>query len=244
MAVTPEERRTLLQQISQLAETQLNQLWEQASQLANADFAVFMVEAFPQLADPYFQMAGDLAATWFELSDPASLYRAMTAPPLAVEKLVASTQWALGATGDAAKDRLQGTLQRAVFDGARQTTLINIERTQSYWIRHARPDACTFCRMLATRHSDPDYWYTSNDAALQVVGRGSRNATRGSRKVGEKYHDHCYCIAVEVREGQEYEPPEYVQKWDDEYEKAVANAGSRGDVKAIQAAWRQVLSAE
>lgn len=241
MAVTPEERRYLLQQVSQLAESQLNQLWEQASQLSSSEFAVFMIEAFPQLADPYFQMASDLAATWFELSDPASLYKALTAPPLAVEKLVSSTQWALGAQGDMAKSRLQGTLQRAVFDGARQTTLINVERTQSYWVRHARPDACPFCRMLATRHSDPNGWYTSEEAALQVVGRGSSKATRGARNIGEKYHDDCYCIACEVREGQEYEPPEYVQQWDDEYDKARANAGS-GDPKQIQAAWRQLLT--
>lgn len=207
--------------------------------LGAAEFVAFIKEAFPELASSFFEMAATLSATWFELSAPTSTYRAVTAPLPAVERFAASAQWALGASGDVGRDRLTGTLQRSVFDGARETTLINIERTQSYWVRHARPDACPFCRMLATRHSDPDYWYTSNDAALQV-GRSGR--IRGNRKVGEDYHDFCRCIAVEVREGQEYEPPEYVQKWDDEYEKAVANAGSRGDVKAIQAAWRQLIS--
>ena len=237
MAVSPEERRYLLQQVSRLAEADLARLWARASELSTSDFAVFMIEAFPQLADPYYEMAADLAATWFELSDPASLYKALTATPVAVEQLASSAQWALGAQGDAALDRLQGTLQRNIFDGARETIVLNVNNTGSYWVRHARPEACAFCRMLATRSSSPRSWYSSNTSAIDVVGR--RGRPRGNRAVGSRgYHDYCHCIAVEVRSGQEYTPPAYVEAWNEEMAKARANAG-KGDPKSILSAWRQ-----
>lgn len=192
-----------------------------------------MVDAFPELAAGYSGLSADLAATWFEMSAPASPYIAVTAPPIPVERLTKTAQWSLGASGEDGLARLDGSLQRAVFDGARDTIVLNVERTGSYWVRHARPDACGFCRLLATRHTNRRSWYRTAQSAIDVVGG------RGKRAVGSTgYHDFCRCQAVEVRDGQEYEPPEYVQAWDDEYQKARANAG-KADPKSILAAWRQ-----
>lgn len=174
------------------------------------------MDAFPELVAPYEAVAADLAATWFELSAPESSYIAVTAPPVPVEKLATSAEWALGAPGDEAVNRLEGTLQRAVNDGARETTLLNVERTNSRWARYASANACAFCRLVATRGAV----YRSSDTA------------------GKAYHDHCHCVAVEVREGQTYSPPEYVQAWEDEYIAARKAAGS-GDPKQILSAWRQ-----
>jgi transcription elongation factor Elf1 len=221
MAVSAQERLYLLSQVNQLAQTQLNQLWTQADQLSNTEFAAFVVEAFPQIADPFVSMSGQLAASWFELSDPASDYIASVAPLPAVEKLSTSAEWALGATGDAGRDRLSGTLQRAVFDGARDTTMVNVEQTKSRWAVHARATACPWCRMMATRGAV----YKSGASALAAC------------------HDHGHCVAMEIRGDETYNPPDYVSQWADEYLKARANAGS-GDPKAIQAAWRQILTAE
>lgn len=185
--------------------------------------------------DPFVSLAGDLAASWFEESAPSSPYIAVTAPPIPEARLESSARWALGAQGDQGLKRLEGTVQRAVFDGARDTIVLNVDRTGSHWIRHARSDACAFCRMLATRHDNPRYWYASNNSALDVVD--PRN--RGPRALGSTgYHDDCRCIAIEVREGQDYTPPDYVEQWNDEYRKARANAGT-GDAKQILAAWRQ-----
>lgn len=236
MAVTAQERKFLLDQISQQAVNDLHSLWARGADVG-LEFAAFMTAAVPELIDPYVAISSALAANWFELSAPASPYVAVTAPPVSVERIVNSTQWALGAPGEQGLARLEGTVQRAVFDGARDTIVLNVGRTGSYWVRHANADACAFCRMLATRSSNKRYWYKSDTAALDVVGR--RGRARGNRAAGSRgYHDACRCLAVEVREGQTYEPPDYVQAWDDEYAKARANAG-KSDMKSILSAWRQ-----
>lgn len=215
MAVSAAERQYLLGQVGRLAQSDLDRLWVRAGELADIDFFTFIVEAFPDLVDPYHQAAGQLAANWFEESLPASGYVARVVAPLAVEKLTASAQWALGGEGPVGLDRLQGTLQRAVFDGARDTTLLNVAATGSGWARYASANACAFCRLLATRGA----------------------AYRSENTAATKVHDHCSCIPVEDRDNS-YEPPDYVSAWTEEYNTARDAAGS-GDPKQILAAWRQ-----
>lgn len=216
MTITATERQFLLSQVVRMAQRDLNQLWGAVSRMSGAEFHTYMVTAFPELADPFVSMAAQLAATWFELSDPTSPYIAVTAPPVPIEKLATSADWALGATGEAGRDRLAGTLQRAVYDGARETTRINVERTGSSWAVHARPGACPWCRMMATRGAV----YRSGATALASC------------------HDNGHCVAMEDRDGS-YQPPSYLSQWDEEYLKARAEAGS-SDPKQILAAWRQL----
>lgn len=268
MAVSIQERQAQLDEISRSASSDLRELWVRASAaLASGEFAPFLVDAYPELVIPYASLAADLAATWFELSDPTSDYIAFTAPPIPDERLAKSAEWALSADGEDALNRLDGSLQRSVYDGARETILLNVEATNSRWVRVARPDACAFCRMLATRYSEPKMYYRSREAAVNVVGRapsltlgdrrrvaagwitkeeaqtrreqGRARRQRGSRAIGsEGYHDFCKCEPLEIRGGQTYEPPEYVYQWDEEYAKARTNAGS-GDPKKILSAWRK-----
>lgn len=216
MPVSPAERQYLLNQVGRLAQNDLDRLWRQAEQLATGEFFTYVLQAFPDVVDPYHQAAGQLAATWFEESLPASPYVAMVVDPLPVEKLSASARWALGGDGVKALDRMQGTLQRAVFDGARDTTLLNVQATRSGWARYASASACEFCKLLATRGAA----YRSEDTAATKV------------------HDHCSCIPVEDRDNS-YLPPDYVQAWQDEYSKARSEAGS-GNAKAILSAWRRL----
>lgn len=49
------------------------------------------------------------------------------------------------------------------------------------------------------------------------VGDQRIGAQRGTRGHGDKYHDHCHCIAVPVRPGDNYEPPPYVEQWNADY---------------------------
>lgn len=263
---TPTERQEILTDLSTLAIRDLVAVWRQGSRV-DVDFRAFILDAFPEIATAYSGVAAELAADWYVATAPDVAFTPVVAAAPSVEVLTKSAQWALGAEGEVALDRMSGTVQRSVFDGARETTLINVAREPgSRWVRHAQPGACAFCRMMASRHKNPRTWYRSERSALDVVGR-SANLTssdrrqlaagadrdeilahrsrgrvgqqRGNRAVGSTgYHDYCRCIAVEVRVGQEYEPPEYVQQWDDEYQKARANAGT-GDPKAILAAWRQ-----
>lgn len=215
MAVSAPERQYLLNQVNRLAANDLNRLWSQAEQLADVDFFAYILQAFPDLVDPYHQAAGQLAANWFEESLPSSGYIAKVVDPLPVGKVTASAQWALGGDGVKALNRLGGTLQRAVFDGARETTWLNIEATNTAWARYASANACAFCRLLATRGAD----------------------YRSEKTAATKVHDHCSCIPVEDRDGS-YQPPDYLERWQSEYRTARTESRS-GDPKQILAAWRQ-----
>jgi len=241
VAVSAAERRFLLDQIDRLAQRDLNNLWRAAELLATNEFFDYVLAGFPEIALNYHQVAAQAAANWFEESDPDSGFVARVAEPPPVGRLETTTRWALGGDGaDRALSRMNGALQRATFDGARDTVFDNIEATGSRWIRVARPTACAFCRLLATRTGESAY--TSRESAMNVVGR--RGGRRGSRRVGEKFHDHCYCQPVEIRANQELsevlseEDANRVQQWNDDYLKARANAGS-GQLKPILAAWRQ-----
>ncbi|WP_280393385.1 hypothetical protein [Nocardia wallacei] len=57
---------------------------------------------------------------------------------------------------------------------------------------------CAFCAMLASRGPV----YRSDKSASSVVGR--RGRTRGTRELGEEFHDHCDCEVVLVRRGQDW----------------------------------------
>lgn len=128
-------------------------------------------------------------------------------------------------------ERLSGATQRYVTTVARDTITENAEREGVRWARHAKPDACAFCRLLATRGPD----YLTKESAQFVVGQNGR--TRGDRKIGELYHDDCGCIPVPVRGGDSYEPPAYVSRWTTQYNDAY-DAGE-GDFRSILRAMRQ-----
>lgn len=215
MAVSAPERQYLLTQVGILAKADLDRLWAQAGQLGTGQFFDYVSQGFADVIDPYHQAAGLLAATWFEQALPESTYIAAVADPIPAARISSSVQWALGADGPKALERMQGTLQRAVFDGARDTTLLNVSATGSGWARYASANACAFCRLLATRGA----------------------AYRSENTAATKVHDHCSCIPVEDRDNS-YQPPDYVEKWQNEYLTARDQAGS-GDPKQILAAWRQ-----
>lgn len=168
MAVSAAERRFIMAQLGQRAKEDMIRLWDAAGRLEDIDFATYIADAFPDLANGAHQLAAEVSATLFEEDFPA--ITAVPAPALPVEQLRSSAQWALGADGTDALTRLGGTLQRAVFDGDRQTTVWNAEANGMRWIRQAQPGACAFCRMLATRTTF-DTTYRSAESALRVVGR-------------------------------------------------------------------------
>lgn len=236
MATTPTERQEILTDLSTVAIRDLVTTWRRAA-LVDGEFPELMAGAFVEVATTYAQVSATLAAQWYTESAPLLSYEPVLAAPN-VEAFTQSAQWALGADGEAALNRMSGSAQRAVFDGARDTITLNVQSEPgARWVRHARPDACAFCRLMATRHTNRRSWYKTATSAVDVVGRAGR--ARGSRAVGSRgFHDFCRCIAVEVRRGQEYTPPEYVQQWDEQYAKARANAG-RGDMKSILSAWRE-----
>jgi len=281
-------------QLGLRAKEDMIRLWDAAGRMEDVDFFTYVVDAFPGVVDPYQQLAAQISATLFEDEFPGAAPAVVAALP-AVEQLRKSAEWALGADGSAALDRLGGTIQRAVFDGDRQTTVVNAQRNGMRWIRVARPNCCAFCRMLATR-MDLDSTYRgaelnteTGEYETRVAGRsvnlsiGDRRAIasgqmtreealarrdemqqtyqignrkgqararspRGVRRLGDKYHDDCYCTARAVPVGLDplellfEEDPDYatqVDMWTTEYNKAREASGS-SDPKKILAAWREL----
>ena len=127
---------------------------------------------------------------------------------LTAQMIAAHVRWALAQTNLASA--LEGVVPRLVFDHVAGTVASNVDLLNSMlevgdgsgtvseevrWMRHASANACGFCRMIVTRHvGEAGTFYGSKEAAEGVVGR--RGQARGSRSVGDKYHDHCHCTAV------------------------------------------------
>lgn len=133
---------------------------------------------------------------------------------------------------------------RAAKDAGRSTVVESAEANGRRWRRVTDGNPCSFCAMLAGRGPV----YRTEDAAGGVVGRNnygtaaykagyityggkvSRGArkgqgrTRGSRGLGEKYHDYCGCSVEESLT--EWEPTEQERSYADLYERA-AEACSR-----------------
>lgn len=80
---------------------------------------------------------------------------------------------------------------RDTLNAGRATTVLSAHAARRRWRRKTSGKACSWCTMLATR-SD----YTSRESAVSVQGRTGR--LRGTQPMGNRYHDHCSCTAVEV----------------------------------------------
>lgn len=247
------EQQSLLSELHRLGLGDLQELLRRADEFP--DFAAYVLEAYPELVAQYASAAAALSATWYEEAAPALSYIAEPAELPSLDRWAVSAQWALATPStDSLLQNLSGSLQRGVFDLARETTLLNADAEPgAKWARHASANACEFCRMMATRGSV----YTSAAAATQVAGRGKAVSTnyaasgrrksggqakgvrvRGTQKSGSKYHDNCHCMAVAVRPGASYEPPAYVDQWEAEY--IAATRATNGGTKAVLAEMRQL----
>lgn len=123
------------------------------------------------------------------------------------------------------------------------TASVAADPARPYWVRRPGPGACAFCLMLAGRSTKQ---YRSAQSAGFVVGR-PRSArqifneepikTRGSREVGEKYHDNCGCVPEAVWPGED--PPFDQAPYQAMYAEAVAEVGDAKSTAAILAAMRQ-----
>lgn len=90
---------------------------------------------------------------------------------------------------DVMRTRASRSARRLAMAGARETTMATIYESPRVvgYQRVARPGACDFCSMLAGRGAV----YLTRERAAEV-GRSGR--VRGSRMVGESYHDGCGCV--------------------------------------------------
>lgn len=186
---------------------------------AEDDAAELSQTVVPHIVRPYAAAAGTVTAQWYDELLPASPFRATPAGLLTVlpdQRFTKMLRWAFNAPGKAKPvDRVAGSVKRMVADTSRVTVIENTRREHVRWVRSARPGACAFCRMLATR--DPVYW--SEESALRC-------------------HDHCMCVAVPVRSGV-YTPPPHVREWAREYRDVHDELGRGATASEVVAAMRK-----
>ena len=178
--MTPDEVRAILAELALRFGSDLAALWSNASNLSSDEFRALIQDAYSELVLPYSAAASEVGAEWYD-STPSNTagYAVQQAELPAVERLASSALWALNtSTGEAALSLLGGSGERAIFDGLRDTIDLNVESEPgAMWARHASANACSFCRVMATRGAV----YRSKESAATVVGR-SLNLTLADQR--------------------------------------------------------------
>ncbi|KZM68470.1 hypothetical protein [Nocardia terpenica] len=224
------ELRSVLNDMTVVMAGELGELFDRAAEADPVALRALVVEAYPEIVTPWAVTAAEASALWYEQLAPELDYTAVPAAPAPVEQLQGSAAWAT--TQDKALELLIGSAQRTIFGASRDTVAGAAERERgAVWARTASPSACPWCRMLATRGAV----YSG-----RLVRERSGDTGRLVTEKGKRYHDNCRCLAIAIRPGRSYEPPSYMQRWEEEYREARDVAGS-GDPKAIMAAYRELL---
>jgi hypothetical protein len=159
-------------------------------------------DAYPATVDPYIAASSTLSAQWYDQLDSNAAFATEIAPPPPPTLLETSAGWALGQLDPLGA--LIGSTERHIFKASRDTVALNAKREGVKYARYASANACPWCRVLATR-----------EAAYHTAD----NAVKG--------HDNCHCIAVPVRGGDSYTPPDYVAAWTKEYQDARDAVGGK-----------------
>lgn len=236
-------------------------------QMTPRQAAALVREVVPVVAVEHGGTAAVVAADWYDelrylaLGVAAPAFTATIAPDFVPDELIEEAlAWALAPLFDPnlnpadALPRIAGKTQSLVRGAGRRTIERNADGDPvgTQYARHAQPDACSFCRMLATRGTTlPDgtrlgTLFNTRSSAERVTGEVNEDGQtirgpRGSQQLGEKYHDNCRCTAIPVFPGRTYEPADYVSEWQREYQAAAAATGTtRADVSALLATWREL----
>lgn len=216
MALGVPEFRSALVKLGEALDSDVVKLVAALATQDTAGALALVTDAYPQLVTPYLAAAGDLSATWYEDQAPDVDFLAEPAELPTVEQLAANGRYALTTKKPASV--LAGAGRRQLFNAHRETILVNAKREGVSWVREARPGACGFCRMLATRVLTEGF----GGAPGTYLTEDSANANPHTEDA--EGHDHCRCVSVPIRGGQPYRVPGYVAGWLDDYE-AVSRDG-------------------
>ena len=184
-----------------------------------------MMDLLPALGNQYASATGEVAAVFSgELMELQEVKRPVA--PETLELPPAQSWYALAGfgTSDRVMERggmllayslIAGGLTKRLTEFAADTMIGNagIQSTPMRAQRVPKTGCCAFCGMLASRGA-----VYSEESGLKVGGRGvpvgqgkgkgskgrGRGVkTRGSRAIGESFHDHCRCEVVVVTEKNE-----------------------------------------
>lgn len=233
------EYRELLTEVNRLAQEDLVRLWRSLESLGADELWASLRAGVPEVVELYRATAADTATLFYSETQGINFNNdaALAASQLNREQVDASLRWAVFAPGNVETLALiSGIVQKHVVDGARQYGMDGFAKAGSGWHRAARPGACEFCRLLATRAATDWAPYSSAEAAVAVgAGKGGRPKWH-SQVSGSEFHDHCMCIPVKASE---YEVPDYVERWTAEYYAATEVAGST-DLRGVLKEMRKV----
>ena len=228
-----------LESLSTAALADLRALLSSLEDLSPERSKAILFEAFPELFDPYAAAASDVSASFYEevrnLAGVKGSFAAETLGSVETDRwgalVGAGTQPRMLEQGasNLMFTFLSGGLTSILSTTAADTIYGNAQKdpvTTSFQ-RVPKPGCCGFCGMLASRGAV----YSSEAAAGGVVGRGvpvhrtkgKRGGqgkgikARGSQSVGQAFHDHCKCRAVQVYEGDSIELQAGADKFYDAY---------------------------
>lgn len=225
-----------LEYLNRLAIQDLLDILNVVSTMTPTEGTMYLLDAMPILVDTYGGSALEYSHDWWE-----DLVQDVETPPTVtpelpnMEQIAAQTRWGVAplftGTGDIAM-RLSSVLQQSIFGAQRNTVADNSKLLNTRYARFARGDACSFCRVIASRGAV----YGSSARALFVGSTGSQahysdgsdrgrrvkqGRVRGVQSAGTKFHDHCKCVVGPELAHVDLNLPDYYDRFNDEYSKAV-----------------------
>jgi hypothetical protein len=242
---------TTLTQLSTAALADLRALMNSLGDVDPARAQAVLQEAFPEVFNPYAAASSAVSASFYEevreYAEVRGRFDAETLDSVDAGRYGALVGWGARPSvfergGQAlAFSLLSGGLTQILTEMSADTIIGNaaLDPAPIGYQRVPRAGCCTFCGMLASRGAA----YSSEGAAGGVVGRGMEVPkvkrrggqakgirARGSRQMGERFHDDCKCRAVPVNEGNAVQ----MQSDADKYFNAYADA--RNEVSGVRKA--------
>ena len=210
------ELQAALNELSARAGEAVGKFTAGLSRLSTSEAYGFAADGYPKLIDPYVASSSELTTQWYA-EQPAKptprgggVFVPEPAPLPPREQLSMSARWAVSRPDP--EVALRGNATRLVMGGSRRTMIANALRERVRWVRVTESEnPCGDCKVQAARASlEADGVWLPQDLA--------------------KFHDHCQCMAVAVRDGV-YEEPARVGQWREQHAAAVLEHGS--DDRAI-----------
>lgn len=228
-----------LESLSTAALADLRALLSSLEDLSPERSRAILFEAFPEVFNPYAAASSDVSASFYEeVRELAGVRGSFAAETL--DSVEADRWGALVGAGTQPRmleqgasnlmfQFLSGGLTSILSTMAADTIYGNAQKdpVTARFQRVPKSGCCGFCGMLASRGAA----YDSEESATGVVGRGvpvekTRGKSggqgkgiraRGSQSVGQAFHDHCKCRAVQVYAGDSVELQAGADKYFDSY---------------------------
>lgn len=195
-----------------------------------------LFEAFPDVFNPYAATVSDVSATFYEEVRASSGVKATfdaktikAVPPSRWNALVGfGTQPASFEQGASALmfQVLSGGLTKTLTEMSADTIVGNAQQ-ESVTVGYQRvpsPGCCAFCGLLASRGVSGGGGLTVAGRGVPVEqtrgkrgGQGKGIRSRGSRAIGQDFHDFCKCSSVPVFESNYVEMQSDADKYYDSY---------------------------